>query len=213
MIRRTTRRVGGCRRLAGSKDQDTRRHRRSNADVMRFLIPVMILSTALFAGAQAEGARERQALPVIKSGLRRDALACYALFDSAGRTLVGQLTGAPRMVRLDSTVVHRWGGASSGVWRLVQPLGQEEEYQAQAIQNGMLPVWAADSLTDTVRFSFSTGYTGSSFAFNLPAIRGFGALEGRGHSFTDVLVMGDELAYDRIKVIRHDCRRFVAPSR
>jgi hypothetical protein len=98
----------------------------------------------------------------------------------------------------------------------VQQLGQEEDYQRSAIEMGVLPMWAADSLTDTVRVSFSNGFSGSSYAFAVPRASVYGALTGRGSTFTDVIAVVDgkipEPDYDPIKVIRHECHRRVAPT-
>jgi hypothetical protein len=185
--------------------------------MIRFLIPAIILiSAGAIGGAEIATAHVTADPPLLRVGLRRDLRGCFSLFDSAGRTLVGRMLGAPRMVRFDTTVVSRWTGRYTGTWRLVQQLGQEEEFQLGAIQMGMIPTWAADSLTDTVRVSFSNGFSGSSYAFEVPRVSTYGALKGRGSSFTDVVAYVDgkreEPQYDRIQVIRHECHRRVAPT-
>ncbi len=106
--------------------------------------------------------------PVARQALRADILGCFALFDARGHAVKGNFYGAADTVRLDSAHAR---GLSSRIdpqrVMLIDPRAVAGT-SARPSSTEVGPAWSADSLTDTIRLSFSNGYSGAEFYLNAP---------------------------------------------
>ncbi len=127
---------------------------------------VLGVATAVGAFVLIRDARETPAEPwLLRRQLRAEAVGCYSLFTARGRRIDSTFYNASPVVRLDSANSHlenndQWGRRMHALDTLGNP---------NRTTRGSLTRWFADSLTDTVRLSFSTGFSGAAFAFAVPA--------------------------------------------
>ena len=124
----------------------------------------VIAQLALAAPACSQYGDRLARIPA-RHSLRREVLGCYALANEHGGVL-SPAAGTPPTIRLDST-------ARGGGWRL-----QPDSTTGAADFTG----WWADSLSDTLRLTFSDGFSGSRLALKADGTR----LEGYAVGFTDV---------------------------
>jgi hypothetical protein len=132
-----------------------------------------LLQAALaLAFASCSTTRSPEALHLFRSALRKDLIGCYALFDARGHFLDSSYYNASPLIRLDSTPA--WGtdhdsqpGIIRGMLRL-DSSGRRLDPVNPAFHLG--PAWWVDSLTHTLRISFSNGFSGA--ALNLVATQG-----------------------------------------
>ena len=146
---------------------------------------VVLAAWGLLAAAMGRSTREPQGRVLFRKSLRAEALGCFTLLDSAKKSPATHLEGAPAMVRLDNTPA-RIGSGVNPEYRLLVTFGQDERFALTARRIGMAQNWRADSLSDTIRFAFSNGFTGSEFIFYLAAKGRPDTLSGRAFTFGDV---------------------------
>ena len=119
---------------------------------------LLAFTTAACASSQAQ---RRRSVP--RDGLRAEVLGCYALFTPAGKLLDSSFYNSSPLVRLDS--------ASTGITaRDTVPGVFRSLLRLDATGRPLDPVdpqswfgrdWWADSLTDSIRLSFSDGFSGA----------------------------------------------------
>jgi hypothetical protein len=125
--------------------------------------------------------------PVLaRDGLRRELIGCLALFSEDGRAIDSTYYNSSPRVQLDSIIVGITARDSvpGVVWLLhrLDSAGRRLDDRSSGWQVG--PVWWADSLTDTVRLSFTTGFSGASFVLSAP-VGGPDSLHGRAEDHWD----------------------------
>jgi hypothetical protein len=112
---------------------------------------------------------------------------CWALYDSAGRRANETLYWAPFVARLDSA-------APLGV-RALRPrhhpaykldsLGRRDTTRLTSAGR-LLSTWSTDSLADTVRIAFNSGYSGTILILGIPkTAKRLDTLRGRALEFWD----------------------------
>jgi hypothetical protein len=128
-----------------------------------------------------------EAGPLYRNALRVDLLGCYVLFDGRGHLLDSSYYNAFSLVLLDSTPT--WGtdqDSQPGIVRVmsrVDSSGRRITPGKSGFDRG--PSWWVDSLTDTLRMSFSNGFSGA--VLKLAAIPGSrDTLRGRIEEHWDV---------------------------
>ena len=125
-----------------------------------FLVPVLALGGLnLQIAAQVS----------IRNRLRLDIVGCYALFTETGQRVDSSFYNASPRIRLDSTLhpvfaTHREFGAL----RLVKRLDVTGHHLDPAYPPRLGTVWWMDSLSDSVRISFSDGFSGAFLALAAP---------------------------------------------
>ncbi len=100
---------------------------------------------------------------LLRDGLRAELLGCYALYSEGGRPLGSTFYNGSPLVRLDTAVM----GVTAtdtfpGIVRVMtkldaagQPVGRVDSLRRAG------PTWRADSLSDSIRLSFSNGFSGA----------------------------------------------------
>jgi len=111
---------------------------------------------------------------LFRSALREDLLGCYALFTERGRRLDTSFYNASPLVRLDSAPLFATDrGGPPGVVRVMVRLDSTGHPMDPVNPRYHLgPSWLVDSITDTLRLSFSNGFSGA--ALKLTAAAGSG---------------------------------------
>jgi hypothetical protein len=100
----------------------------------------------------------------LRRSLRADVVGCYSLFTARGRRIDTTFYNASPRVRLDTARRDpRFRDSTHRVMHALDTLGNPSR-----TTRGSWPAWSADSLSDTVYLSFSTGFSGASFAFAIP---------------------------------------------
>jgi hypothetical protein len=113
----------------------------------------------------ASPALSQQRVTSGRQTLRTEVIGCYALYFERGR-VDGSLSHATPSVRLDSALWRRWEGDSAhGGRRLLTALSANGRPNLR-LPPLVRPQWIADSLTDSVRFSFNDGFSGAEFVLN-----------------------------------------------
>jgi hypothetical protein len=106
---------------------------------------------------------ETQWLP--GDGIPSGLVGCYALYRGDGQAIDGhEFYNATHLVRLDTTSVgKRAEDTIPGTFRLLVPLDSAgKPVESVDPKNYIGPFWWADSLTDSVRLTFSDGFSGAS---------------------------------------------------
>jgi len=112
----------------------------------------------------------------LRNALRRDLVGCYALFTDSSRRIDTSFYNASPLVLLDSTPSLL--DSSAGILRLMFRLDSTGRSIPPGRARPLGPVWGVDSTTDTLRLSFSDGFSGA--ALSLMASPGSGdTLRGR----------------------------------
>ena len=108
---------------------------------------------------------------LFRSALRHDLLGCYALYSSKGRPLDSSFYRASPRVRLDS--VPAWPTYRDSrrvVPRLMLRLdATERRIDSANSPHSLGPSWVVDSMTDTLRLSFSDGFSGAALSLSASA--------------------------------------------
>jgi hypothetical protein len=133
---------------------------------------------------------------VARDALRPELVGYYALFGDDGQAVDSAYYNASPLVRLDTSAV----GVTPhddrpGVLRVLHRLDAAgRRLDAFDSRTAFGPVWSADSLTDSIRISFSDGFSGAYFVLaasvsHLDTLRGhaeehwdFGPPTGRGRA-------------------------------
>ena len=101
----------------------------------------------------------------LRRSLRADVVGCYSLFTARGRRIDSTFYNASPLVRLDTAERDdRSRNPTHRVMHALDTLGNPSR-----TTRGLWAAWSADSLSDTVYLSFSTGFSGAHFAFKIPA--------------------------------------------
>jgi hypothetical protein len=137
----------------------------------------LIPFVALLAAARASAAQAPfDTVPPARLSLRTELIGCYAL--SAGQHSLSQSEyyNASGLVRLDTSVAPQWAPPES--FRMLVPLDSSLE-PTNPSRGHLGPTWWADSLTDSVRLSFSNGFSGAFLVLLAPAGVRADTLRGR----------------------------------
>ncbi|HSQ03518.1 MAG TPA: hypothetical protein VLN59_05765, partial [Burkholderiales bacterium] len=99
---------------------------------------------------------------IARAGLRTEALGCWVLYDSAGRRAQGSLYWAPAIAQLKSTRdSSRWKFSPMSRDALrIDSLGRDLSAIDDPRKRGW-GFWSADSLSDSIRIGFSSGFSGT----------------------------------------------------
>jgi len=101
-----------------------------------------------------------ESLPQPRDALRAELIGCYALYTPAGKLLDSTFYNSSPLVRLDSTSLGISGRDTvPGVFRRLvrlDPAGHPLDQHDPGFRS-----WWADSLSDSVRLSFSDGFSGA----------------------------------------------------
>ncbi len=133
---------------------------------MRLTLAVIIGVTSWSCTAGA--GQERSGTP--RDALRDELLGCFALYTPRGKLLDSTFYNSSPRVRLDSLAVgitarDTMPGVVRRMWRL-DAAGQRLDRDDPQSLFGR--VWWADSLTDSVRLSFSDGFSGAEVILAAP---------------------------------------------
>ena|SRR5437764_10000991 len=145
------------------------------------------LAALLGAGcAHNDGSQGAEQPP--RDALRSDLLGCYRLYTASGNPLSpDSFRNAAPFVRLDSVSLGVSGRDSvRGVFRLLVRLDRngrpmDPDYPSRY----HTPSWWADSLSDSIRLSFSDGFTGTTVILMAPS-PALDTLSGRVEEWGDV---------------------------
>jgi hypothetical protein len=118
--------------------------------------------------------------PLVRDLLRSDLLGCYELFSANGKPLDSSYYNSSPRIQLDSmslgvTARDTWPGIYRSALRLDQqgiPVDQPDSL------NQHFRSWWADSLSDSIRISFSDGHSGTLLVLSAPDNHG-DTLHGR----------------------------------
>ena len=106
-----------------------------------------------------------------RDALRSDLLGCYRLYNSSGNPLhPDSLPHVVAFIRLDSMSLGVSGRDSvPGVFRLMVRLDRHARaIDPDDLPRYHMPSWWADSLSDSIRLSFSDGFTGTTVVLMAP---------------------------------------------
>jgi len=161
----------------------------------RLFIPFV----ALLAAARSSGAQgPLDTVPPARLALRPELVGCYAL--SAGQHSLSrsEYYHASGLVRLDTTVAPKW--APPDAFRMLVPLDSSLGL-ADLSRRHLGPSWWADSLTDSVRLSFSNGFSGAFLVFLAPPGVRVDTLHGRiANAWDDGAVVTDRASARAVRV-------------
>src|SRR5438445_8732016 len=139
--------------------------------------PSLIPFAALLAVARASAAQgPLDTVPPARLGLRADLVGCYTLSAGQHPLARSEYYHASGLVRLDTTVAPRW--APPEAFHVLVPLDSSLALAHQSRRH-VGPSWWADSLTDSVRLSFSNGFGGAFLVFLAPPGARVDTLQGR----------------------------------
>ncbi len=123
------------------------------------VIPFVVL----LAAARASAAQSPlDTIPLAQLALRADLVGCYALSAGQHPLSSSKYFNASGLVRLDTAVAPKW--APPKAFRMLVSLDSSLEL-ADLSRRHLGPLWWADSLTDSVRLSFSNGFSGAFLVF------------------------------------------------
>ena len=159
---------------------------------------------AFLAAARASAAQAPfDTVPPARLSLRAELVGCYAL--SAGEHPLSQSEyyNASGLVWLDTSVARQW--APSEAFRMLVPLDSSLDPTSRSRRH-VGPSWSADSLTDSVRLSFSDGFSGAFLVLLAPAGVRVDTLRGRVANAWD---FGPPFVTDRApaRAVRLPCPR------
>ena len=116
----------------------------------------------------------------VRNTLRADIVGCYALFTGTGKRVDSAFYRASPLVHLDSTMspvfrAHREFSARRLLIRL-----DAEGHPLDVVDPSphLGPMWWADSLSDSLRLTFTDGFSGTFLALTVPRAR-LDTLRGR----------------------------------
>ena len=133
----------------------------------------------------------------------RDArlVGCYALLDPSGLPASRSLYGAADFVQLD-TAVDTLSRPDRVALRLIGFDSSGARVQHRGVGEYGAPVWAADSLSDTVRLSFHNGLSGTTFVLT-PSSPKMDTLRGWADESFDLGPTSER--YSPVHAIRRSC--------
>ena len=147
----------------------------SNRRTLVALLTLSLGTVACRAAAREESpALKPPASPLDRFAIPAELLGCYALYDHRGRPAAESLYWAPVATRLDTIPPH-------GAWKL-DATGQRMGPEVMAREPW--PTWTIDSLADTVRIEFHSGFSGTLFVLGFR--RGNDTLHGHALSERDI---------------------------
>jgi hypothetical protein len=126
----------------------------------------------------------QQPSAIPRNALRTEALGCYELLDSAGRNASLSMEGVAPLIRLDSALDPMQPNSAT---RRLDTFGFGVPSRFDPVYRDLHPRWTADSLSDTLRLTFTNGFVGAVFSVNLPANMRPDTLSGRAWSFQDIV--------------------------
>jgi hypothetical protein len=98
----------------------------------------------------------------IRAGLRQDFVGCYALFTAMGTRVDSTFYNAGPLVHLDSTRDRDLASAGvPGMYRVAVRLDTSGRAMTAKHAHSIGAIWWADSLSDSIRLSFSNGFSGA----------------------------------------------------
>jgi hypothetical protein len=126
------------------------------------MILYLLLSWMVATPSLAQGPLDSQ--PLSRISLRRELIGCYALH--VGRLWLprAKYYNAAPFIRLDSTL-HAWQ-PPIGTIRKAVPL--DSSFDDIEVSKRLAPFWRADSMSDSVRISFSNGFSGAFLVLAAP---------------------------------------------
>ena len=133
--------------------------------------PLVALLAVAGAACGSGAMREPQSV-VARQATPPGLAGCYALFDRAGHPAAQTLYWAPSFTRLDTAGHLAWKLDATGARQAPGDTVMESR------------VWVVDSLADTVRITFHSGFSGTTFVLGFE--RGRDTLNGRAISHGDV---------------------------
>src|SRR6266513_5389456 len=126
-------------------------------------VPHLLATCALLVTPPALGQRPGMRSALVRHALRNDLVGCYALFAGTGKPVDSDFYHASPRVRLDSAVHPAVAAAPMlGVRRLLirlDTVGRPLDPVDPGPRLG--PMWWADSLSDSIGVSFTTGFSGA----------------------------------------------------
>ncbi len=130
----------------------------------RLSLAIGLLSLACATDRDTEDRPPALAQPA-RAALRQGAVGCWALFDDRGRPAEGHIYWAPTFVALDADD----DAAQRSPDRPAVRLGAAWNRLPLELEPGIpgWVKWRADSLTDSIRITFSNGFSGSNFVLAL----------------------------------------------
>jgi hypothetical protein len=152
--------------------------------------------------------------PVLRrNGLVSSVLGCWALYDSAGAPAAKNLYWAASLARLDRDTLEGPYSGIPGAARVAVKLESTGQpfFASNVDRRHQTISWTADSLADTIRVMFSSGFSGTSFVFGIPKgdVR-TDTLRGRAIEFFDV--GPSESDAGRAHAIRVECAKPPPPA-
>ena len=136
----------------------------------------LILLLAFGARQGSACAAQRSESAHLRNALRHDLVGCYALFTDRSHRIDASFYNASPLVFLDSTPADR--DSAAGIMRLMLRLDSAGRSMSLGRLRPLGPSWGVDSTTDTLRLSFSDGFSGA--GLSLMATPGSGdTLRGR----------------------------------
>ncbi len=126
--------------------------------VLQFLALCFLLATPPAMG-QRPGVRDAPA----RRGLRAEVIGCYALFAGTGKRVDSDFYNASSLVRLDSALHPAFAADSvpSGRRLLIRLDTAGRRLDPIDPRPRLGPMWWADSLSDSISVSFTTGFSGA----------------------------------------------------
>ena len=124
--------------------------------------PVRTLAALAATIAACTTSRPPASAQLPRSGLRAELLGCYALYKPDGKRLDSSFYNSSPLVRLDSIAARMTSETSPAAFRSLVRLDSVGNPVDQLDPTSFLGrMWWADSLTDSVRLSFSDGFSGA----------------------------------------------------
>ena len=137
-----------------------------------------------------------------RSGIRSDAVGCWAFTDALESTRSTHLTQLPILARLDTTSTLAEVPGRRAVRRLGGN-GQVMLHDAEGL--ALLDVWTADLHSDKIRILFSNGFYGSTWVLELPSQSGrVDTMRGRSNESSHDVHSAD-YAVREVLATRIDC--------
>ena len=124
--------------------------------------PVSTLVAIAFTITACTTTRPPTSVQQPRSGLRTELLGCYALYKPDGKLLDSSFFNSSPLVQLDSAAAGMTHETSPAAFRSLIRLDSAGNPVDQLDPTSFLGrIWWADSLTDSVRLSFSDGFSGA----------------------------------------------------
>jgi hypothetical protein len=131
---------------------------------------LQLVSVGLAAAIAQWNASSSQQFPLARETLRPAAVGCWALFGSKGERAQGSLYWAPATTRLDSAPERPSDYEALRRFRHLErfDVAGRSMDTTGAGRRRTRSGWSADSLTDSIRLRFHTGFSGTEFVLALP---------------------------------------------